>query len=90
MKTSSPSPLFRPDRIPRGGVVLAALAGAHSTVTSDAGAQGTPDFDRLRDRGPGVPVSIPPNVRLKLNNAFGITSKAAGWAPEVEMMISLK
>jgi len=27
-------------------------------------------------------------VRLKLNNAFGVTSKATGWAPEVGLMIS--
>jgi hypothetical protein len=29
-----------------------------------------------------------PNVILKLNNAFGITSKAADWAPEIGIMIS--
>jgi len=27
-------------------------------------------------------------VRLKLNSAFGVTSKATGWAPEVGLMIS--
>jgi hypothetical protein len=31
-----------------------------------------------------------PNIMLKLNNAFGITSKAADWAPEIGVMISLR
>jgi hypothetical protein len=31
-----------------------------------------------------------PNIMLKLNNAFGITSKAVGWAPEVGVMISIR
>lgn len=35
-------------------------------------------------------VFLLPTVRLKLNNAFGITSKAAGWAPEIGLMISLR
>ncbi len=28
------------------------------------------------------------NIRFKLNNAFGVTSKATGWAPEIGLMIS--
>ncbi len=33
---------------------------------------------------------LAPNVFLKLNNAFGLTSKATDWAPEVGVMISLR
>ncbi len=29
-------------------------------------------------------------VRLKLNNGFGVTSKATGWAPEIGLMISIR
>jgi hypothetical protein len=35
-------------------------------------------------------VFLRPNILLKLNNAFGITSKAAGWAPEIGVMFSFK
>ncbi len=31
-----------------------------------------------------------PNVFLKLNNAFGVTSKGTGWAPEIGLMMSFK
>jgi hypothetical protein len=31
-----------------------------------------------------------PNLFLKLNNAFGLTSKATDWAPEVGLMFSLR
>lgn len=34
-------------------------------------------------------VLLTPSVALKLNNAFGVTSKAPGWAPEVGLLISL-
>jgi hypothetical protein len=34
--------------------------------------------------------SLHRNVRLKLNNSFGLTSKAAGWAPEVGIMFSFR
>jgi len=27
-------------------------------------------------------------VRLKVNSAFGLTTKATGWAPEIGLMIS--
>jgi hypothetical protein len=30
-----------------------------------------------------------PNVVLKLNSAFGVSSKATDWAPEVGVMIAL-
>jgi len=33
---------------------------------------------------------IRPHVFLKLNNAFGITSKATGWAPEIGIMWSFR
>jgi len=29
-----------------------------------------------------------PNIYLKLNNSFGLTSKATDWAPEVGVMVS--
>ncbi len=31
-------------------------------------------------------ISLMTSVRLKLNSAFGLTQKAAGWAPEVGVM----
>ena len=31
-----------------------------------------------------------PTILLKLNNAFGLTSKAADWAPEIGMMFSFR
>jgi len=33
---------------------------------------------------------IRPNVFLKLNNAFGVTSKATDWAPEIGIMFSFR
>lgn len=33
-------------------------------------------------------VFLTPNVFLKLNNAFGLTSKAPDWAPEIGLMVS--
>ena len=33
-------------------------------------------------------VFLGPNVILKLNNAFGVTSKATGWAPEIGVLFS--
>ena len=35
-------------------------------------------------------VFLRPNIFLKLNNAFGATSKATGWAPEVGVMFSFQ
>lgn len=34
--------------------------------------------------------SLRPNVTLKLNNAFGVTSKATDWAPEIGVMFSFR
>jgi hypothetical protein len=33
-------------------------------------------------------VFLTPNIFLKLNDAFGATSKATDWAPEVGLMFS--
>jgi hypothetical protein len=33
---------------------------------------------------------LTPNIYLKLNNAFGVTSKATDWAPEVGLMLSFR
>lgn len=33
---------------------------------------------------------VRPGVRIKLNNAFGVTSKATDWAPEVGIMFSFR
>jgi len=33
---------------------------------------------------------VRPNLFVKLNNAFGITSKAPGWAPEIGVMFSFR
>lgn len=35
-------------------------------------------------------VFLAPNVFLKLNNAFGVTSKAPDWAPEIGVMVSFR
>jgi hypothetical protein len=35
-------------------------------------------------------VFLTPNVVLKLNNAFGLTSKATDWAPEIGLMIAFR
>jgi hypothetical protein len=37
-----------------------------------------------------IQLFLAPNVFLKLNNAVGLTSKAADWAPEVGVMISFR
>jgi hypothetical protein len=37
-----------------------------------------------------VQVFLRPNIYLKLNNAFGLTSKAHDWAPEIGVMFSFR
>jgi hypothetical protein len=39
---------------------------------------------------PEVQWSVRPNVTLKLNSAFGVTSKATDWAPEIGALVSLR
>lgn len=51
-----------------------------------AGVEGTQDEAELITEGQ---IFLTPNVFLKLNNAFGMTSKAPDWAPEVGVMVSI-
>ena len=52
-----------------------------------AGVEGTGDEVELITE---VQVFLRPNVYLKLNNAFGLTSKATDWAPEIGLMFSFR
>jgi hypothetical protein len=52
-----------------------------------AGVEGTQDEIELITE---VQWSLAPSVVLKLNNAVGLTSKAADWAPEVGLMFSFR
>jgi len=38
---------------------------------------------------PARQVFLTANIFLKLNNAFGVTSKAPDWAPEIGVMFSI-
>lgn len=51
-----------------------------------AGIEGTEDEVELITE---AQVFLTPNVFLKLNNAFGLTSKATDWAPEIGVMFSI-
>lgn len=50
-----------------------------------AGIEGTQDEAELITE---AQVFLTPNIFLKLNNAFGVTSKAPDWAPEIGVMFS--
>jgi hypothetical protein len=54
--------------------VFAAIEGSEDEVEGIAEAQ----------------VSLTPRIALKLNNAFGLTSKAPDWAPEIGLLISCR
>lgn len=49
------------------------------------GIEGTQDEVELISE---IQLWLSDTVRFKINNAFGLTSKAAGWAPEIGLMIS--
>lgn len=51
-----------------------------------AGLEGTQDEAELITE---AQIFLTPNVFLKLNNAFGVTSKAPDWAPEIGVMFSI-
>ena len=51
-----------------------------------AGIEGTQDEVELITE---AQVFLTPNVFLKLNNAFGLTSKAPDWAPEIGVMFTV-
>jgi hypothetical protein len=50
-----------------------------------AGIEGTQDELELISE---VQLWLSDTVRFKINNAFGLTSKATGWAPEIGIMVS--
>jgi hypothetical protein len=55
------------------------------TVCVYGGIEGTQDEVELISE---IQLWLSDTVRFKINNAFGLTSKAAGWAPEIGLMIS--
>ncbi|MDP2958796.1 MAG: hypothetical protein Q8N53_20395 [Longimicrobiales bacterium] len=59
------------------------VRGVSDRVRIFAGIEGTQDEVALITE---AQISLARNVRLKLNNSFGLTSKATGWAPEVGVM----
>jgi hypothetical protein len=50
-----------------------------------AGIEGTQDEVELISE---IQIWLSDTVRFKVNNAFGLTTKATGWAPEIGLMIS--
>ena len=56
-------------------------------VTLFAGVEGTQDELELITQAQWA---VLPNVVLKLNSAFGVTSKATDWAPEIGLMFSFR
>ncbi len=59
------------------------VRGVSDRVRVFAGIEGTQDEVALITE---AQISLARSVRLKLNNGFGLTSKATGWAPEVGVM----
>ena len=59
------------------------VRGVSDRVRVYAGIEGTQDEVALITE---AQISLARNVRLKLNNSVGLTSKATGWAPEVGVM----
>jgi hypothetical protein len=49
------------------------------------GIEGTQDEVELISE---IQLWLSETVRFKINNGFGLTSKATGWAPEIGLMIS--
>jgi hypothetical protein len=69
-----------------GEYALEYLKRLSSRVRVYAGIEGTQDEAELITE---TQIFLTPNVFLKLNNAFGVTSKAPDWAPEVGVMFSI-
>jgi hypothetical protein len=70
-----------------GEVALEYLKRVSSSLRLYAGVEGTQDeIEGITE----VQWFLKPNLVLKLNNAFGLTSKATDWAPEIGLMFSIR
>jgi hypothetical protein len=69
-----------------GEYALEYLRRLSNRVRIYAGIEGTQDEVELITE---AQVFLTPNIFLKLNNAFGVTSKAPDWAPEIGVMFSI-
>ena len=70
-----------------GEYALEYLKRVSSVLRVYAGVEGSEDEVELITE---TQWSLSPGIVLKLNNAFGITEKAADWAPEVGLMLSFR
>ncbi len=66
-----------------GEYALEYVRGVSDRLRVYAGVEGSEDEIALITEGQ---VFLTPAIKLKLNSAFGLTKKAAGWAPEVGVM----
>lgn len=70
-----------------GEVAVEYLRRVNSRLKIYAGVEGTQDeIEGITE----LQWSLRPNLVLKLNSAFGLTSKATDWAPEVGLMFSIR
>lgn len=70
-----------------GEVAIEYLRRVNSRLRLYAGVEGSEDeIEGITE----VQWSIRPNVLLKINNAFGLTSKATDWAPEIGVLFRLR
>jgi hypothetical protein len=69
-----------------GEYALEYLRRLSNRVRVYAGIEGTQDETELITEGQ---IFLTPNIFLKLNNAFGVTSKAPDWAPEIGIMFTI-
>lgn len=70
-----------------GEVALEYLKRVNSSLRLYAGVEGTQDeIEGITE----MQWFLRPNLVLKLNNAFGLTSKATDWAPEIGLMFSIR
>ncbi|MGH9204496.1 MAG: hypothetical protein ACRD2A_24980, partial [Vicinamibacterales bacterium] len=70
-----------------GEVAVEYLRRVNSKLRLYAGVEGTQDeIEGITE----VQWFLRPNLVLKINNAFGLTSKATDWAPEIGLMFSFR
>ena len=70
-----------------GEVAIEYLRRVNSRLRIYAGIEGTQDeIEGIAE----LQVFLRPNLVLKLNNAFGLTSKATDWAPEFGLLFSIR
>jgi hypothetical protein len=70
-----------------GEVAVEYLRRLNSRLRIYAGVEGTQDeIEGITE----LQWFLRPNLLVKLNNAFGLTSKATDWAPEFGLMFSIR